>query len=65
MATLAQVVNLNNNELDQVADFLIHDIQVHRDFYRLPEATTQLDKILKLLLARKKVRLQGHYGKIS
>ncbi|KAL0973531.1 hypothetical protein UPYG_G00205510 [Umbra pygmaea] len=62
VATLSQILNLKNHELDQVADFLGHDIRVHREYYRLPEATTQLAKISKLLLAMEKgslVNLQG------
>ena len=50
VATLSQVLNLKNNELDQVADFLGHDIRVHREFW-LPVPTTQLVKISKLLLS--------------
>ena len=38
IATMSQIPNLKNNELDQLANFLGHDIRVHRDFYRLPEA---------------------------
>ncbi|KAK3516025.1 hypothetical protein QTP70_001870 [Hemibagrus guttatus] len=52
-----------NNELDQVADFLGHDIRVHREYYRLPEATIQLAKISKLLLAMEKGRLPDLQGK--
>ncbi|XP_055082072.1 uncharacterized protein LOC129456738 isoform X1 [Periophthalmus magnuspinnatus] len=63
VATLSQVLNLRNNELDQVADFLGHDIRVHREFYRLPEATTQLAKISKLLLAMEKGSLGNLQGK--
>ncbi|XP_073668156.1 uncharacterized protein [Paramisgurnus dabryanus] len=63
VATLSQVLNLKNNELDQVADFLGHDIRVHRDYYRLPEATTQLAKISKLLLAMEKGCLPDLQGK--
>lgn len=59
----AQVLNLKNHELDQVADFLGHDIQVHREYYRLPEATTQLTKISKLLLAMEKGSLTNLQGK--
>ncbi|XP_053531083.1 uncharacterized protein LOC108261504 [Ictalurus punctatus] len=51
VATMSQVLNLKNHELDQVADCLGHDIRVHREYYRLPEAATQLAKISKLLLA--------------
>lgn len=57
MATLLQILNLKNNELDQVSDFLGHDIRVHREYYRLPEATIQLAKISKLLMAMEKGRL--------
>ncbi|KAL7846099.1 hypothetical protein AOLI_G00242910 [Acnodon oligacanthus] len=31
VATLSQILNLKNNELDQVADFLGHDIRVHHE----------------------------------
>lgn len=63
VATLSQILNLKNHELDQVADFLGHDIRVHREFYRLPEATTQLAKISKLLLAMEKGSLRNLQGK--
>lgn len=63
VATLSQILNLKDNELDQVADFLGHDIRVHRDHYRLPEATIQLAKISKLLLAMDKGCLGNIQGK--
>lgn len=61
--TLSQVLNLSNTELDQLADFLGHDIRVHRQFYRLPEGTLQLAKISKILLALEKGRLADFKGK--
>ncbi len=63
VATLSQILNLKDNELDQVADFLGHDIRVHRDHYRLPEATIQLAKISKLLLVMDKGCLGSIQGK--
>ncbi|KAI3354602.1 hypothetical protein L3Q82_019106, partial [Scortum barcoo] len=63
VATLSQVLNLKNHELDQVADFLGHDIRVHREYYRLQEATTQLAIISKLLLAMEKGSLTNLQGK--
>lgn len=63
IATLSQVLNLKNHEMDQVANFLGHDIRVHREFYRLPEATTQLAKISKLLIAMEKGSLTNLQGK--
>ncbi|KAK1904859.1 N-lysine methyltransferase KMT5A [Dissostichus eleginoides] len=61
--TLSQVLNLTNTELDLLADFLGHDIRVHRQFYRLPEGTLQLAKISKLLMALEQGRLAELQGK--
>lgn len=61
--TLSQVLNLTKPELDQLADFLGHDIRVHRHFYRLPEGTIQLAKISKVLMALEKGRLAEFKGK--
>ena len=44
VATLSTLLNLKENEMDQLATFLGHDIRVHREFYRLPESTLQLAK---------------------
>ncbi len=44
-------MNLKNNELNQLAKFLGHDIRVHREYYRLSENTIQLAKVSKLLLS--------------
>ncbi|KAF6723411.1 hypothetical protein FQA47_022496 [Oryzias melastigma] len=63
VATLSQILNLKNHELDQVDNFLGHDIRVHREYYRLPEATTQLAKISKLLIAMEKGSLKNLQGK--
>ncbi|CAJ1081294.1 hypothetical protein F2P79_020338 [Xyrichtys novacula] len=61
--TLSQVLNLTNTELDQLADFLGHDIRVHRQFYRLPEGTLQLAKISKVLMALEQGCLAEFKGK--
>lgn len=63
VATLSQILTLKNHELDQLADFLGHDIRVHRDFYRLPETTIEMAKISKVLLAMENgslARFQGN-----
>ncbi|XP_055362652.1 uncharacterized protein LOC121202050 isoform X6 [Betta splendens] len=62
-ATLSQVLNLSNTELDQLAGFLGHDIRIHRQFYRLPEGTLQLAKISKVLLALEQGRMTEFKGK--
>ena len=58
IATMSQVLNLKDNELDILARFMGHDIRVHREYYRLPEKTLQVAKISKLLLRMEK----GGYG---
>lgn len=63
IATTCQILNLKDNELDQLADFLGHDISVHRQFYRLSEPTIQSGKISKLLLALEKGKLHELHGK--
>ena len=44
VATLSQLINLESNEMNMLANFLGHDISIHREFYRLPEDTLQLAK---------------------
>ncbi|XP_078146306.1 uncharacterized protein LOC144542825 [Centroberyx gerrardi] len=63
IATLFQILHLKNNELDRLADLLGHDIRIDRDFYQLPEATTEIAKISKLLLAAEKGSLAKFQGK--
>ncbi len=63
VATISQILSLKDNELDQLANFLGHDIRVHRDYYRLPDATIEIAKISKLLLAMEKGNLARFQGK--
>ena len=51
IATISQIVNLKDNELDLLANFLGHDIRTHRQYYRLPHEVLQAAKVAKLLLA--------------
>ncbi|ELT95806.1 hypothetical protein CAPTEDRAFT_195253 [Capitella teleta] len=51
IATVSQIANLQENELDLLAGFLGHDIRVHRNFYRLPNEALQVARISKLLIA--------------
>ena len=51
IATMSQVLNLQNNELDILANFLGHDIRVHREYYRIPQETLQVAKVSKLLIS--------------
>ncbi|XP_070398135.1 uncharacterized protein [Nothobranchius furzeri] len=62
IATMSQVLNLQENEADQLANFLGHDIRVHRQYYRLPQGTLQLAKMSKVLLALEKGTLSLYKG---
>jgi hypothetical protein len=63
IATMSQVLNLKEHELDILADFLGHDIAIHRHFYRLSEDTMQLAKVSKLLLELESGNVVKHKGK--
>lgn len=62
MATMSQLLNLKDNEMDNLADFLGHDIRVHRQYYRLPEGTLQLAKVSKMLLALQRGKMAEFKG---
>ncbi|XP_029007539.1 uncharacterized protein LOC114856073 isoform X2 [Betta splendens] len=62
MATMSKILNLKENEMDDLADFLGHDIRVHRQYYRLPEGTLQLAKISKVLMALERGQLSKFKG---
>lgn len=63
IATTAQILNLKENELDVLANFMGHDIRVHRQFYRLSDETTQLAKVSKILMELEKGTIAQHAGK--
>lgn len=63
MASLSKVRNFKDNEMDDPTDFLGHDIQVHRQYHRLPEGTLQLAKISKVLLALGQGKMSKFKGK--
>lgn len=63
IATLSQLFNLKENELDILANFLGHDIRVHREFYRLPEHTLQVAKVSKLLFTLENGQFADQCGK--
>ncbi|CAM4598560.1 unnamed protein product [Leuciscus chuanchicus] len=63
MATMSKVLNLKDNEMDDLADFLGHDIRVHRQYYKLPQGTLQLAKISKVLMAMERGQLSEFKGR--
>lgn len=51
VATMTQLMNLKSNEIESVANFLGHDLTVHKQYYKLPDSAIHLAKISKLLIA--------------
>lgn len=49
VATVSQILDLQENELDWLTRHLGHDIQVHRQYYRLHDSTIELAKVSKIL----------------
>ena len=49
VATVSQILDLQEKELDWLARHMGHDIQVHREYYRLHESTLELAKVSKIL----------------
>uniref|UniRef100_A0AAV2KZD5 Uncharacterized protein n=1 Tax=Knipowitschia caucasica TaxID=637954 RepID=A0AAV2KZD5_KNICA len=63
IATMSTVLNMKENEMDILANFLGHDIRIHRQYYRLPEGTLELAKISKVLMAMEQGRVTEFEGK--
>lgn len=63
LATLSQIFNLSEGEVDQLANFMGHTSSVHRNSYRLPDDIYQTAKISKVLLLMEKGNLGQYKGK--
>lgn len=63
VATISQILNLTENELELLCSFMGHDIKVHRKFYRLPEGTLQVAKLGRILVAMERGETHLYKGK--
>lgn len=62
-ATVTQVLDMTENDQDDLANYLGHDIRVHRRNYRLNEAATKVVKMGKLLTVLETGNLKEYKGK--
>jgi len=62
VATLSQVINLKNHEMDQLAAFMGHNIRIHREHYRLPVDVIQTAKVARILLAMENGSVSKYSG---
>jgi len=60
---MSQILNLKCHELDQVAQFMGHDVRVHREFYRLPHDVVQTARVVKVLMAMENGTISQYRGK--
>jgi len=50
-STVSQIADLSENDLRWLADHLGHNLDVHREYYRLKDSTVELSKVSRILLA--------------
>ena len=59
---MTQILNLQDNELDILANFMGHDVRVHRKYYRLPDQVVQVAKVSMFLHAVECGKLGNYEG---
>lgn len=62
-ATICQILNLQENELEWLANHLGHSIRVHREFYSFKDNTVELAKVSKILVAMDEGKIGQFSGK--
>lgn len=63
LATLSQVFQMSSNDIEQLATFMGHTSDVHKQVYRLPDDVYQTAKITKLLLLMENGKAAEYKGK--
>ncbi|CAH1099872.1 unnamed protein product [Psylliodes chrysocephalus] len=63
LATLTQVFSMTDSDIEQLASFMGHTANVHKQVYRLPDDVYQTAKIAKLLLLMEKGEAGKYRGK--
>ena len=63
VATVSQVLDLHDNEVEWLARHMGHDVNVHKQYYRLQDHTLELAKVSKLLIAVDEGRAGDFIGK--
>ncbi|KAL3854696.1 hypothetical protein ACJMK2_013954, partial [Sinanodonta woodiana] len=63
IATVAQVIDLSDHELQWLSSHLEHDLKTYKKYYRQQDSTLELTKVSKLLLAAEAGKLGEYTGK--
>lgn len=64
LATLTQIFNMTESEIEQLATFMGHTVGVHKGSYRLPDDIYQTAKVSKLLMLMEKGATSQFKGKV-
>ena len=62
-ATVLKIADLSDGDLRWLADHMGHNIDIHREFYRLRESTVELTKVSRILLAIDEGKAHNFSGK--
>lgn len=63
LATISQILKMDNEELEQLAGFMGHSTKTHQEWYRLPSDIYQTAKVSKVLLMSQKTSIEKYKGK--
>ena len=63
VATVSQLVDMNESEMGWLANHMGHNIQIHKDFYRLPQTMIEMAVVGNLLMAVDEGRAHLFKGK--
>lgn len=62
LATMSQVINLSQQDLEQLAGFMGHTSEIHKTYYRLPNDVYQMAKVSKLLILNERGEASKYKG---
>jgi len=63
VATASQILALKEHQLETLADFMGHDLQVHREYYQLPDTVQRVTQLSRLFLSLERGNLASQHGK--
>ena len=65
VATISQLFDMSETEMGWLANHLGHDIQTHKDFYRIQESTIEIALVGNMLVAIDEGRAHKFKGRNS
>ncbi|XP_022095877.1 uncharacterized protein LOC110982047 isoform X2 [Acanthaster planci] len=63
VATASQIPALKEHQLETLANFMGHDLRVHREYYQLPDTVQRVTKLSKPFLSLERGNLPSQQGK--